>query len=386
MVRGFKYRCYPTKAQEQQLAKTFGAVRFVYNWALEQRTKAWYEKQERISYNKTSAMLTELKQQPDTAWLYDAVSVPQQQALRHLQTAFVNFWEKRAKYPSFKKKHGRQSAEFTSSAFQWDEHDLRIAKIGKLKIKWSRRFKGRPTNVTVSKARSGRYYVSFTVDDPLPKQPKTRKSVGIDLGLTSFVTLSTGEKIQAPKPLKANLAKLKRRQQSLSRKMLGSNNRAKARIAVAKIYEKVAFIRLDFLHKLSTRLIRENQTIVIEDLNIRGMSKNHCLARSISDVSWAEFTRQLAYKCAWYGRTLVKIDRFYPSTKRCYDCGYVLDKLPLDQRSWTCPSCHIIHDRDNNAAKNILAAGQAVIACGDGVRPAKNPLGSRLAAICEAGT
>jgi putative transposase len=224
---------------------------------------------------------------------------------------------------------------------------------------------------TISMDSAGRYFVSFLVEEDIKPLKKLKTAVGIDLGLESFVTLSDGKKFKHPKLIRAKQVHLRRLQKSLSRKVKGSKNRNKARLRLARLHCRIADARQDFLQKLSTKIIRENQTIAVEDLGVRNMQENHCLAGSIADASWFEFIRQLQYKAEWYGRTLVKIDRFYPSSKRCNDCGHILDKLPLDKRSWTCPLCNIRHDRDINAAKNILAAGHAVIACGDGVRPSR---------------
>jgi putative transposase len=371
VVRGFKYRFYPTPEQAVALSRTFGSVRFVYNWALNLRTQAWYGRRERVNYARTSAELTTLKKQPETAWLNEVSSVPTQQALRNLQTAFTNFWGKRAAYPSFKKKGHRGSAEFTRSAFRWDGRTLSLAKIGALRIKWSRRFTVEPSTVIISRTPSGRYYVTFRLDETLVAMSQTQGAVGIDLGLLDFAATSNGSKYQSPRPLKRKMAQLKRAQKALSRKQKGSKNRAKARVRVAKIHEKIADIRQDFLHKLSTKLVRENQTIVVEDLNVRGMMANHKLAGAISDSGWSEFTRQLTYKCEWYGRRLVRIDRWFPSSKRCSKCGHIADSMPLNVRQWECMACGAKHDRDVNAAINILAAGRAVTACGEGVRPSR---------------
>ena len=371
MIRGFKYRFYPTPEQVVALARTFGSCRFVYNWALNLRTQAWYERQERINYYRSSAELTKLKQQPETAWLNEVSCIPTQQALRHLQTAFVRFWEKRAGYPSFKKKGGRETAVFTRFGFKWDGTTISLTKIGALRVKWSRRFTAEPSTVIVSRTPSGRYYVIFWVDEPLAVMPQVQDAIGIDLGLLDFAATSNGSKYQSPRPLKRKMAQLKRAQQALARKQKGSKNRAKARGRVAKIHEKIADIRQDFLHKLSTKLVRENQTIVIEDLNVRGMMANHSLAGAIGKAGWSEFTRQIGYKCEWYGRRLVKTDRWFPSSKRCSQCGHIADSMPLNVRQWECLSCGVKHDRDVNAAKNILAAGLAVTACGEGVRPSR---------------
>ena len=362
------------------MARTFGCVRFVYNWALALRTQAWYEKQERINYATTSDRLTVLKKQPETIWLNEVSSVPTQQCLRHLQTAFVNFWEKRTGYPSFKKKDGIQSAEFTRSAFQFNKKVLTIAKIGILRIEWSRSFKLQPSTVTISKTPSGRYYVSFRVDEPLPKAPKTIETIGIDFGLTAFATTSNGAKFYAPKPLKKRQRQLKRAQQSLARKQKGSANRKKAKLRVAKIHEKISDTRKDFIHKFTTKIIRENQAIFIEDLNIRGMMANQCLAGAFADAGIGMAIQFLTYKSAWHGRTLTKVDRFYPSTKRMSCCGHIQNVL-LSERTVTCLKCSTVHDRDINAAINIKAEGHSVSACGDTVRPPRLQKRKRLASV-----
>ena len=310
MVRGFHYRFYPSPEQQIALAKAFGCARYVYNWALHLRSEAWQERQERVSYNATSAALTKLKATPEVAWLNEVSCVPLQQSLRHLQTAFVNFWKNGAQYPRFKKKENRQSVEFTRSGFQWENGQLTLAKIGRLKIRWSRSFAAAPTTVHVSRTPAGRYYVSFRVDEALRVMPKAAGEIGIDLGLTAFAAFSDGSKHPAPRPLRRKMAQLKRAQKALSRKQKGSRNRSKAKLRVAKIHQKITDIRRDDLHQLSTRLIRENQTITVEDLNVRGMMRNHALAGAIGDSGWGEFVRQLEYKSEWYGRTFVRIDRF----------------------------------------------------------------------------
>jgi len=369
MVRGFQYRFYPTPEQKIALAKTFGCVRYAYNWGLSRRSTAWRERKERTNYGQTSAALTELKRQPEMGWLNEVSCIPVQQSLRHLQTAYVNFWQNGAEYPSFKKRGNRQSAEFTRSGFQWKNGQLALAKIGKLDIRWSRHFSADPSTVTVSRTPAGRYYVSFRVDDPLEIFPAVEEAIGIDLGLTVFAAFSDGSKHHAPRPLRRKMAQLKRAQKALSRKWKGSRNRDKARLRVAKIHQKISDIRRDDLHQLSTRLVRENQTIAVEDLNVRGMMANHALAGAIGDSGWGEFVRMLTYKCEWHGRTLVRIDRWYPSSKLCSACGFKNHSMPLDVREWRCPACGVAHDRDVNAAINILAAGLAVTACGGSVRP-----------------
>ncbi|MBD1926436.1 IS200/IS605 family element transposase accessory protein TnpB [Trichocoleus sp. FACHB-90] len=371
--KAYRYRFYPSEEQEQLLRRTLGCVRLVYNKALHTRTEAWYERQERVDYKQTSGMLTQWKKQEDLQFLNEVSSVPLQQGLRNLQKAFTNFWAGHARYPNFKKKRSGGSAEFTRAAFRWKDGQLWLAKCSEpLPIRWSRTLlKGcEPSTVTLRLDASGRWFVSLLVEDHTVKSlPKVDKAVGIDAGITSLIATSDGEKIANPKHFKRLRHKLRKAQKALSRKVKGSNNREKARHKVARIQAAIADARKDFLHKLTTRLVRENQTIAVEDLAVKNMMKNHKLAQAIADASWSELVRQLEYKCQWYGRTLVKIDRWFPSSKRCGKCGHVVDKMRLDVREWDCPECGTHHDRDINAAQNILAAGLAVIVCGANVRP-----------------
>lgn len=370
--RAYKFRFYPTSEQEMILAKTFGCARFAYNYMLRLRTDAWMQRQERIGYHETSAALTALKKQPEYAWLNEVSSVPVQQSLRHLQSAFANFFAKRASYPQFKRKNGPQSAEYTTSAFKWDGRSLKLAKMSEpLAVRWSRQIPkaAKVTTVTVSKDSVGRYFVSLLCDDVVAKKPASNGKVGVDLGLTHFAILSTGEKVAAPNTFRRYEKKLAKLQRRLAKKTKGSNRREKAKLKVARVHAKIADARRDFLHKLSTRLINENQVIAIESLSVSNMQKNRCLSKSISDAGWSEFVRQLEYKARWYGRELIGIDRWYPSSKRCFDCGYTMPKMPLSVREWVCPECGSIHDRDINAARNVLAAGLAVSAHGEAVSP-----------------
>jgi len=369
--RAYRYRGSPTPEQAAVLARTFGSARFVYNWAVRLRTDASYERQERVSYAGTSAALTALKREPATAWLNEVSSVPTQQALRHLDRAFRNFFEGRAKYPAFKKKRGPQAAEYTTSAFRWNANTktLTLAKMDTpLDIRWSRAFTGTPSTVTISLDTAGRYFASFLVEEDIKPLPVVTTMVGIDVGLQDLTVLSTGEKVANPKHLRRSERTVAHAQRSLARKQKGSKNRDKARLKVARAHAKIADQRLDGLHKLTTRLIRENQVICVESLAVKHMVRNHALAKAISDAGWGELVRQLQYKAAWYGRTVVAIDKWYPSSKRCHACGHIRDYLDLATRQWTCPACGVRHDRDINAAKNILAAGLAVNACGEAVR------------------
>ena len=368
--RAYRYRFYPTPEQEKNLSQTFGCVRYVYNRSLRYRQDAWYECQENISYLQNSALLTAWKKEPECAWLNEVSSVPLQQTLRHLQTGYKNFFQGRAKYPHFKKKAGYQSAEYTTSAFKWDGENLKLAKQSEpLHIRWSRRFEGKPTTVTVSRVPSGKYFVSFLVEESVALLPVVNSIVGIDVGVKDVVVTSDGEASGNPRYTAKYAAKLAKYQKRLAKKQNGSKNRLKAKKKVARIHEKIANCRKDFTHKLTTTLINENQVICVENLAVKNMVKNPTLAKSISDANWGELVRQLEYKSGWYGRTVVAIDRWFPSSKRCSSCGYTLDKLDLATRQWACPECKTIHNRDVNAACNIKAAGLAVLACGETVNP-----------------
>lgn len=370
--RAYRFRFYPTPEQEVILARTFGCTRFAYNYMLRLRIDAWFKDQKRIGYHETSSALTALKKVPEFAWLNEISSVPVQQSLRHLQTAYGNFFAKRAAHPTFKRKDGAQSAEYTTSAFKWDGKQVRLAKMDTaLNIRFSRTIPKTAvvTTITVSKDTAGRYFVSMLCTDEVREKAPVESKVGIDLGLTHFAILSTGEKIAAPNTYRKNEAKLAKLQRRMANKQKGSANRKKAKLKVARLHAKIADTRKDFLHKLSTRLVSENQTIAIETLAVSNMQKNRCLAKSISDASWGEFVRQLEYKSLWYGRTLVGIDRWYPSSKRCSDCGHTIPKMPLKVREWVCPECGSIHDRDINAARNVLTAGLAGLVCGENVSP-----------------
>jgi len=372
MKRAYRYRFYPTPEQAQHLAQTFGCVRFVYNWALHQRKRAYFDQGVKLSTKDLSAASTALKKEEGTAWLKQVSSVPLQQALRHLDSAYTNFFEGRAAYPTFKKKHHEQSATYTDNAFTLKGDKLTLAKQhDPLRIVWSRPLPdgAKPSSVTVSKDRSGRYFVSLVVEEDMHPLPAVDQQVGLDVGLKSMVVLSTGEPIDNPKYYAQDEQKLAKAQRTQAKKQKGSRNREKARQKVARIHARIADKRRDYQHKLSTRIIRENQTVCVESLAVKQMLKNHCLAKAISDVGWGEFTRQLEYKARWYGRTLIKIDRFYPSSKTCSACGHILEALTLDVREWTCPKCGVCHDRDINAACNILAVGLTASVCGGRVRP-----------------
>ena len=376
------YRCraYPDPAQQQVLNRTFGCVRLVWNRTLAARHRRWDTDRKGMSYAESDRALTAMKKDPELAFLSEVSCVPLQQALRHQHQAFTAFFAQRVRYPRFKSRASRQSAHYTRRAFTLRGGELRLAKTGApLWFVWSWPevdvTELDPAMVIVSREPDGRWYVTLTLDTDAP-QPleETNRAVGVDLGVTDFAVTSDGNKIANPRHLERKARRLARYQRRLARCQNGSANRAKAAAKVARAHRKVHHSRRDFLHRASTRLVRENDVIVIEDLAIANMVRNRHLARAISDCGWGEFRRQLAYKCQRYGRRLVVIDRWYPSSKTCSACGHRLAGLSLSARQWTCPSCGALHDRDLNAAQNILAAGRAVArgspgdACGAEVR------------------
>jgi putative transposase len=376
------YRCraYPDEGQQQVLARTFGCVRVVWNRTLVARHARYRAEGRGLSYAESDRALTAMKKDPNLAFLSEVSSVPLQQALRHQHKAFSAFFAKRARYPRFKSRRSRQSAHYTRSAFSMHGGELRLAKTDHpLAFVWSWPDVDvtalDPAMVIVSREPDGRWYVIFTIDNPGPQPlPPTGRAVGIDLGVKDFAVTSDGQRIANPRHLERKVRNLARYQRRMARCRKGSANRAKARAKVARANRKVRDARRDFLHRASTRLVRSGGTIVIEDLNVAGMVRNRHLARVISDCGWGEFRRQLAYKCERAGRGLIVIDRWYPSSKTCSACGHLLAGLSLSTRHWTCPQCRARHDRDINAAKNILAAGLAVArgnpgdACGADVR------------------
>jgi putative transposase len=383
--RAYKFRFYPTDEQRIILAQTFGCVRFVYNWGLHIRKTAYFQHGESLYYNDLAAMLPDLKKR--SPWLSEVSSVPLQQSLRHLERAFVNFFEGRADYPTFKKKQQDQSATYAANAFKWDGMTLTLAKMDDpLDIHWHRPLpKGaKPSSVTISKDWANRYFVSILIEEHIEPKPVVNKMVGLDLGIKSMVALSTGESIGNPRYFAKDEKKLAKAQRRHASKKKGSKNRNKARLKVARLHARISDRRRDYQHKLSTRIVHENQVMCVESLAVKNMVKNPKLAKAISDVGWGEFVRQLEYKARWYGRTLIKLDQWYPSSKTCSACKHVLDSLALDIREWVCPACGTVHDRDTNAALNILAEGLSVNACGGNVRPVRAK--ARQAVASEAGS
>ncbi|MFI6514006.1 RNA-guided endonuclease InsQ/TnpB family protein [Spirillospora sp. NPDC050679] len=366
MRTAFKCRAYPDAEQAAIFNRTFGCVRLVWNKTLAERHAAYRQRGENTSYKQTDAALTAWKRTGELAFLREVSSVPLQQALRHQHAAFANFFAGRARYPRFKSRNGRQSAHYTRSAFRMTGGELRIAKTcTPLAFVWS--FDDidlatlDPTTVVVSRDPDGRWYVTFAVDtdDPTPI-PATGHAIGVDLGIKDFAVTSDGDRVPNPRHLERKARNLARYQRRMARKQPGSSNRRKAKAKVAAAHRKVRNTRADFLHRTSTHLVRSAHTIAIEDLAVGNMVKNRKLARAISDCGWGELRRQLQYKCRRAGRVLLIVDRWHPSSKTCSTCGHLLAELSLATRAWTCPTCRTRHDRDHNAAKNILAAGRAV--------------------------
>lgn len=356
--RAYKYRFYPTAEQKRQLAKTFGCARFIYNWGLQVKTEAWQQKRESLSYVDLANLLPMLK--IEKTFLAEVSSVVLQQSLRNLSVGFTNFFEKWACYPTFKSRNSRQSARYAKNAFILTGQVLTLARQAEpLNISWSRPLpdKSELVSVTVSKDKAERYFISILVKVDIQPLPEVDGQVGIDVGLTTLATLSSGQKLENPRYLKRKSRRLKILQRRLSRKVKGSNNRNKARISVAKVHAKITDARIDHLHKFTSQTINENQVIVVEGLTIAKMMKNHRLADSIGDAAWGEMFRQLQYKSDWAGRTYLELDRWFPGSKLCSACGHLLSHLNLFTREWDCPKCNAHHDRDDNAAKNHLTAG-----------------------------
>ncbi|HZE29864.1 MAG TPA: RNA-guided endonuclease TnpB family protein, partial [Actinoallomurus sp.] len=331
MRTSYKVRAYPTREQAVVLNRTFGCARLVWNKVLGWRHTRYHTEQITTSYVETDRYLTELKRDPDLGFLLEVSSVPLQQVLRHQHTAFVNFFAGRARYPRHKSRQGRQSATYTRSAFRWREGRLYLAKMmdTPLEVLWSwpdvDPASIEPTTVTVSREPCGRWYVSFAAQVAEPQQaPSTGAVVGVDLGVKDLVVTSEGDKVASGHHLAKRERNLARYQRRMARKQRGSNNRAKAKVKVARAHRKVAASRADFLHRTSTWLVRHHDVIVIEDLAVKDMIRNRRLAKAISDCGWGEFRRQLEYKAAKYGRHLIVIDRWYPSSKTCSACGYLL--------------------------------------------------------------
>ena len=365
MEKAYKFRIYPNKTQEILIQKTFGCVRFVYNYFLDKRITAYKEDKVTLTFNKCSKELTKLKQ--ELTWLKEPDKCSLQNALKHLDRAFQNFFNREnVGYPKFKSKKNRHRSyktNFSNNNITFEGSKIKLPKIGKVRIRDKQIPQGRILNATVSQTPSGKYFVSICCTDvEKPDFIRTDKYVGIDLGIKDFVITSDGDKYSNPKYLKQSLNKLAKLQKELSRKTRGGSNWNKTRIKVARLHERVTNQRKDMLNKLSSELVREYDVICIEDLQVSNMVKNHNLARSISDASWSEFVRQLEYKSKWYGKELIKVDKFFPSSQTCNVCGYI-NKVTknLAVRTWICPNCNAKHDRDINASINILHEGMRTV-------------------------
>ena len=364
MNKSFKVRIYPNKEQQILLEKTFGANRFVYNHFLNLKSKLYEFYKIKLSYNNSSKVLTELKKYRE--WLKEIDSVSLVQTLRDLDSAYQNFFNGRGEYPKFKKKQGKNSYRTNGRTLRVDNSFITITKVGSIRFRDKYRLEDKNIlkiyNITISRTSSGKYYASISAEVYIPCFEKTNQNVGIDLGLKDFAILNTGEKIHNPRILKSLEVKYRKLAKSLSRKVKGSANYQKAKLKLTRFHEKIANIRKDFLHKLSTNLVKTYDIICIENLNISGLLKNHKLSKSFQDVSLYEFVRQLEYKARWYGKIISKVDRFYPSSKLCSNCGYKNKEVKnLSIREWTCPECGTHHDRDVNSAINILNEGLRVL-------------------------
>lgn len=361
MLKAYKYKIKPNQHQEELLRKFFGCVRFIYNWGLERKTSAYKENGTKVGYVELARELTSLKKEQEYEWLSECSNESLQQSLRCLDNAFTNFFRKKGKYPKFKSRKGKNSAKFINSVhFDFENWTVKLPKLGKVKLCENRTFdqsECKQGTCTVSRDHCGTYWCVITVDDLQPKVARTKPlketAVGIDLGVKDYAILSDGTKFTNPKHLEKAQRKLAWLQRDFARTAKDSKNHEKMRVKVAKCHRAISSQRNDFLHKLSTHLIRNYDTICLEDLNVKGMEQNHHLARAIQGAAWGEFVRQLEYKSEWYGKNVLFIGRFEPSSKLCHKCGHINRNLKLSDREWVCPVCGEHHDRDVNAAINI---------------------------------
>jgi putative transposase len=368
MLKVVKVRLYPTTEQEHLLAKAFGSCRWFWNYSLSLTNETYKATGKGLNRGQIQALLPVLKKQEETAWLTQTYSQCLQVVALNLSQAFINFFERRAQFPRFKSKHGKQSLTYPQNVKIAGDY-LKFPKLGSIYARIHREIKGTLKTATITKNSSGQYYASILFEDgsKKPQQSTGGKAIGIDLGLIDFAVTSDGSKFNNPKWLKKHERNLKRKQQRLSRRTKGSNNKNKARLAVAKVHNKIAHCREDFLHKLSRRIVDENQVICVENLNVKGMVKNPNLSKAISQVGWGMFCTMLKYKAENEGKVYLEVNRFLASSKTCNNCLYQVSDLTLEIRHWQCPSCGTHHDRDINAARNIRDEGLRIIASGTGV-------------------
>ena len=359
IIKGYQFRLYPNRDQQEQIIKTLGCGRYIYNRFLDIRSKAYEESKKSLSYSETSRLLTELKK--ELPWLKEADSMALQESLRDLDRAFQNFFKKHSGYPVFHSRHNPNQSYRTrnqSDGIRISGNYIMLPRLGAVKFRQSRLVTGRILNATIRKTASGKFFVSLCVRQEAELLPNDGGTVGIDVGIQCFYTDSQGNVAENPKCLNRSAKKLAREQKRLSRKQKGSKNRNKQRIRLARVHEKIANQRMDFLQKQSTKLVRENQTICIEDLRVKNMLRNHKLAKAIADAAWGTFFRLLDYKAPWYGAEIRRVPTFYPSSQTCGHCGYINPDIKnLNIRKWVCPACGTLHDRDRNASENILAKG-----------------------------
>ncbi|MEW8046501.1 MAG: RNA-guided endonuclease TnpB family protein [Candidatus Thiodiazotropha sp.] len=394
MIRAYKQRLYPSAGQTRLLAGYFGSARFVWNVGLEMISRAYSARGERLNYVDVSRQLTLFKRTPEFAWLADTPADVYAQKLRDLDKAFAGFFAKRGKYPRFKKRGHAESVRFVfdhrhaGKVKAWlKDGEMTLPKLGKVKLRDASNLPAAmPKMVTVSKDPAGRYFASFAVEEEIDAKPIHGRAIGIDMGVASLATLSDGSKIENPRFLDKLDAQLRFQQRKLSRKVKGSNRWYQQRQRVARIHARIRDSRRDYLQKKTTEIIESQDVIAVESLHVKGMVKNRRLARTIHDTSMSEFISMLSYKADWYGKTLVEIDQWFPSSKTCSCCGHRMDEMNLAVREWTCPKCQKRHDRDVNAARTVLGEGLRILGgTEESTRVERKALASRLRLAGETG-